>query len=184
MQILVPRLAAQNFVQVLRSMAPYGCGSNPWFGTMHSRVGNLCPGILHPIIVLLTRSPLSTPIAQSISGAAGTIFVKDLLHRVEGTTVSRVIRRCQQAVYRIWLKGMTGTYPTHAYLKRVGLVNSPDYQYCNAGVPETLTHFVCVCPQFREALTSAHNPVLQVVSSFLTRCVGPKWTVYGQCKKR
>ncbi len=32
-----------------------------------------------------------------------TIFVKDLLHRVEGTTVSRVIRRCQPAVYRVWL---------------------------------------------------------------------------------
>ena len=36
-----------------------------------------------------------------------TIFVKDLLYRSEGTTVSRVIRRCQPAVYRVWLKGMT-----------------------------------------------------------------------------
>ena len=90
-----------------------------------------------------------------------------LLHRLEGTTVSRVIRRCQTAVYRIWLKGMTGTYPTHAYLKQVGLAKSPDCPYCEMGVPATLTHFACVCPQFREAQTSAHNQVRQVVSSFL-----------------
>jgi ribonuclease HI len=111
-----------------------------------------------------------------------TIFVKDLLHRSEGTTVSRVIRRCQPAVYRVWLKGMTGTYPTYTYLKRVGLAKSPDCPYCAAGVPETLTHFACVCPQFREARTSAHNQVRQVVSSFFSRCVGPKWTVYEETR--
>ncbi len=32
-----------------------------------------------------------------------TIFVKDLLHRTEGTTVSQVNHRCQSAVYRVWL---------------------------------------------------------------------------------
>ena len=31
-----------------------------------------------------------------------TIFVKDLPHRKEGTPVSRVIRRCQPAVYLVW----------------------------------------------------------------------------------
>jgi hypothetical protein len=42
-----------------------------------------------------------------------TIFVKDLLHSTEETTVSRMICRCQPVVYRVWLKGMTGTYATH-----------------------------------------------------------------------
>ena len=95
------------------------------------------------------------------------IFVKDLLHSTEGTTVSRVIRRlgCQPAVYRVWLKGMTGTYPTSAYLKRVGSADSPDCPCCEAGVPETLTHFACIYPQFREARTSAHNQVRQVDST-------------------
>ena len=156
MRSLVERQKAQNFVQALRSMAPYGCGSSPLFESMHSRVGSHYPGIPLPIKVLLTRPPLSTPIAPSM--------------------------RCQPAVYRVWLKGMTGTYPTYTYLKRVGLAKSPDCPYCAAGVPETLTHFACVCPQFREARTSAHNQVRQVVSSFLTRCVGPKWTVYEETR--
>ncbi len=30
---------------------------------------------------------------------------------------------------------------------------------CQEGVPESLTHFACVCPKFREARTSAHNQV-------------------------
>ncbi len=64
---------------------------------------------------------VSTTIEQSISGA---LFVQDLLHRTEGTTLSRVIRRCQPAVYRVWMKGMTGTYPTYTYLKRVGLAST------------------------------------------------------------
>jgi hypothetical protein len=76
---------------------------------------------------------------------------------------------------------MTSTYPTYAYLKRVGLADSPDCLYCDARVPETLTHFACVsdsltvCPQFREARTSAHNQVRHVVSSFLIWWFGPQW---------
>ena len=59
---------------------------------------------------------------------------------------------------------------------------SPDCPYCDAGVPETLTHFACVCPQFREARKSAHNKVRQVVSSSLTRCVGPNGTVHEEMR--
>jgi ribonuclease HI len=88
-----------------------------------------------------------------------TIFVTDLLHRTEGSTVCRVIQRCTSAEYRIWLKCMTGTYPVQTYLKRVGLANSPMCPHCTEHVPETLTHFACVCPRFREARTSAHNQV-------------------------
>jgi len=111
-----------------------------------------------------------------------TIFVKDLLHRTEGATVSRVIRRSQPTVYRIWLKSMTDTYPTYAYLKRVELAKSRNCPYCAAGVPETLTHFACVCPQFRDARTSAHNQVRQVISSFLFRHVGPTWIVHEETR--
>ena len=75
---------------------------------------------------------------------------------------------------------MTGNYPTYAYLKRVGLAGSSDCPYCDAGVPETLTHFACVCPQFREARTSAHNQVRKVISSYLIRWVGSKWMVHEE----
>ncbi len=88
-----------------------------------------------------------------------TIFVTDLLHSIEGATVSHVIRRCTSTVYRIWLKCMTETYPVHTYLKWVGLANSPICPHYTGRVPETLTHFACVCPQFHAARTSAHNQV-------------------------
>jgi hypothetical protein len=79
------------------------------------------------------------------------------------------------------------TYPTYAYLKRVGLASSSDCQYCDAGVPETLTQFACVCPQFCEALTSAHNQVWKVmvwkvISFFLIQWGCPKWTVHEETR--
>ena len=75
---------------------------------------------------------------------------------------------------------MTSIYATYAYLKRVGLTGSSDCPYCDAGVPETLTHFACVCPQFCEALTSAHNQIRKLISSFLIQWDGPKWTVHEE----
>jgi hypothetical protein len=137
---------ALNCVPALKSTAlsSYGCVSSPLFRILHSRVRNHCPEIPPPIRVSLILALLSTSIWLSISGVLSLrrIFCiartdeKDLLHCTEGTTVSPVIRRCQQEVYRVWLKGMTGTYPTYAYLKRVGLAGSPDCRSCDAGVPE------------------------------------------------
>ena len=63
---------------------------------------------------------------------------------------------------------------------RVGLTKSRVCPYCTAGVPETLTHFACVCPQFREAQTSAHNQVRQVVSALLSLHVGPAWRMHEE----
>ena len=37
-----------------------------------------------------------------------TVFVTDLLHNWDGATVSRIIQRCEQAEYRIWLRCMLG----------------------------------------------------------------------------
>ena len=109
-----------------------------------------------------------------------TVFVTDLLHHKEGATVSKVIRRCTPAVYRIWLKCMTGTYPVQAHLKRIGIAKSPICPHCSQAVPESLTHFACVCPKFREARTSAHNQVRDVITSFLGNTVGPNWTMHEE----
>ena len=73
-----------------------------------------------------------------------TVFSTDLHQRREGATLSKVIRRCTPAEYRTWLKCMTGTYPVHAYLNRIGIAKSPICPYCPSAVPETLTHFACV----------------------------------------
>jgi hypothetical protein len=75
-----------------------------------------------------------------------TVFVTDLLHHKEGATVSKIIQRCAPAEYRTWLKCMTGTYPVQTYLNRIGVAKSPIYPHCPEAVPESLTHFACVCP--------------------------------------
>ena len=111
-----------------------------------------------------------------------TVFVTDLFDRKEGNTVSKLIRRCTPSEYRVWLKCMTGTYPVQAYLKRIGKAHSPICLHCGEGVPESLTHFACVCPKFREARTSAHNKVRDVVTSFLSSTLGSEWTLFEETR--
>jgi hypothetical protein len=74
-----------------------------------------------------------------------TVFVADLFDHKEGRTVSKLIRHCTPSEYRVWLKCMTGTYPVQAYLKHIGKAQSPICLHCGEGVPESLTHFACVC---------------------------------------
>jgi hypothetical protein len=47
---------------------------------------------------------------------------------------------------------------------------------------ESLAHFACVCPKFREARTSAHNQVRDVVTFFLTSTLGSEWTVFEETR--
>ena len=49
-------------VLVLRNMALYGCGSNPLFGSLRSRVRSHCLETPPPIKVLLIRFLRSTPV--------------------------------------------------------------------------------------------------------------------------
>jgi hypothetical protein len=55
---------------------------------------------------------------------------------------------------------------------------SPICPHCSEAVPESPTHLACVCPKFREARTSAHNHVLNVITSLLSNNVGPTWKMY------
>jgi hypothetical protein len=107
-------------------------------------------------------------------------FVKDLLHRTDGATVSSIVKRCGPAEYRVWLRCMMGIYPTQTYLHRVGLAPTQFCPHCMTATPETLAHFACVRPRFREARTSAHNQVRKAITSFLTPLVGPQWKIYEE----
>ena len=109
-----------------------------------------------------------------------TVFVQDLFHRPDGATVSSIIWRCGSAEYRVWLWCMMGIYLTQTYPHRMGLVPSQLCPHCTLAVPETLVHFACVCPKFREARLSAHNQVCHVITSFLTPLVVPHWKVYEE----
>jgi len=80
------------------------------------------------------------------------------------------------------LKCMTGIYPVQTYLHRIGVAKSPTCPHCQEGVPESLTHFACVCPKFREARTSAHNQVRDEITSFFTSTLGPLWKMFEETR--
>ena len=108
-----------------------------------------------------------------------TTFVRHLLHRSEGATIARVVSRCREAEYRVWVRAMADCYPVQAYLQRVTLAKSADCPYC-PGTKETLAHFACVCPQFREARTAAHNQVRKLISSLLVKCLPDRWELHEE----
>jgi hypothetical protein len=108
-----------------------------------------------------------------------TTFVRHLLHRSEGATIARVVSRCREAEYRVWVRAMADCYPVQAYLQRITLAKSADYPYC-PGTKETLAHFACVCPQFREARTAAHNQVRKLISSLLVKCLPDRWELHEE----
>jgi hypothetical protein len=68
------------------------------------------------------------------------------------------------------------------YLKRIGKAQSLICLHCGEGAPESLTHFACVCPKFREARTSAHNQVRDVVTSFLSSALGSEWNMFKETR--
>ncbi len=111
-----------------------------------------------------------------------TILVTNLLHHKEGATISKIIRCCQPAEYRVWLRCMTRIYPVQTYLQRIGVAKSSICPHCKEGVPESLTHFACVCPKFRYARTSAHNQVRDVITSFFTSTLSPLWKMLGETR--
>ena len=115
-----------------------------------------------------------------------TFFVRQLLHQKEGEIITRVVLRCSEAEYRVWVKAMTGRYPVQTYLHRVKLVSSPNCPFC-PGVRDTLTRLACISPQFQEASTAAHNRArnkLKTICTFLTKLLSKKWTIYEETHMR
>ena len=62
------------------------------------------------------------------------------------------------------------------------MAKSPICPHCSDVVPESLTHFACVCPKFREARTSAHNKVRIVITSFLNSTLGTNWKIFEETR--
>ncbi len=70
------------------------------------------------------------------------------------------------------------------YLHKIGKAPTPICWHCGEGVGETLTHFACICPKFREARTSAHIQVRRGITFFLARIIGRKWKMFEEtCMK-
>ena len=104
-----------------------------------------------------------------------TIFTRSLLTSRQGAAIARSISKCSDSEIRCWMKAMSGTYPTATYLRRIGILQSSECPHCSMGAAETLGHFACVCPRFREARTAAHNRAWDTVSSFIASKAGGHW---------
>ncbi len=104
--------------------------------------------------------------------------MRHLLHREEGAVLSRVVSRTDDAVLRVWYKSMTDIYQVQVYLHRIGVAKSSQCPHCSNTATETLAHFECVCPAFREARTVAHNQVRAVLAISLKDALSEDWEVF------
>ncbi len=117
-----------------------------------------------------------------------TQYVRHLLHREEGTVLSRLVSRNDNAVLRVWYKAMTGIYPVQVYLHSIGAVKSQQCPHCSNKELEMFTHFTCACPAFRacacpafrEARTAAHNQVRAVLADSLKNALPEDWNVFEE----
>ena len=75
---------------------------------------------------------------------------------------------------------ITDIYPVQTYLYRIGVVKSPHCLHCSDNAIETLTHFACVCPKFREARTAAHNQLRAVVVACLKSSLPEDWHTFEE----
>ncbi len=110
--------------------------------------------------------------------AAANRFHAAQLCLEEGRVLARVVSRNDDAVLQVWTRGMTDTYrsyPVQTYLHRIGAVQLQQCPHCSVNASETLTHFACVCPEFREARTSAHNHLHKVVTARLKSSLPEDW---------
>ena len=127
------------------------------------------------------KSILARVVAANILLAVksrSTIFVRSLFHSGQGTVIARSIQRCSVPAIRCWIKAMSGIYPTAAYLYRIGKTQSSVCPHCAMEATETLGHFACVCPRFREARTAAHDKAWGTISSFIASRAGNHWQFY------
>ncbi len=54
--------------------------------------------------------------------------------------------------------------------------------YVQSSWSQSLSHFACLCPKFREGQMPACNKVLDVITSFFTSTLRPTWTVFEETR--
>ena len=72
---------------------------------------------------------------------------------------------------------MSSTFPVYSFLFRIKKAISPLCPFCTQGVPETLTHFLKVCPKFHHARSAAHNQVREVLFRALKTHAATHWRI-------
>jgi len=94
--------------------------------------------------------------------------------------ILRSITHQPDSTVRLWMQSVGGLYPTAARLHHMlpALYPTAICHKCNMGVPETLSHFLTVCPGYREARTEAHNRSWASVMQVLVRAAPEGWQFF------
>jgi len=130
-----------------------------------------------------------------------TLLIRRAVERVElsaarmkGTAFSRLmlqdpancgpvletIGSMPDSTVRLWMQTVSGQYPTTARLHKMfpQKYRTATCPWCQLGVPETLGHFLSMCPKFREARTEAHNRCWRDILRVLERVSPASWKFF------
>ena len=117
-----------------------------------------------------------------------TTFSREmLLHPKNCGPVLAAVTSMPDSMARVWMQAVTGQYPTATRLHKwfPERYPTPNCSWCQhasvdgaQGVPETLSHFLTVCPRFREARTEAHNACWRAIMRDIDRVVAPEWQFF------
>jgi ribonuclease HI len=111
----------------------------------------------------------------------GTTFSREMLQDpVSCGPVLAAIGSMPDSTVRLWMQAATGQYPTTARLHKMFPLKYPSATcpWCQLRVPETLGHFLTMCPRFREARTEAHNRCWRAIMRTLAGALSTGWQVY------
>ena len=134
------------------------------------------PGDLVPDRALIRCA--AEGLTRLVARTKTTIFTRDmLLDPVHCGAILGNIHYQPDSVVRVWMQMSSGLYPTSSRLHRVfpSKYPSPICSRCTMHVPETLNHFLNVCPRFRAARTEAHNRSWSTIYKLLVRAAPPGW---------
>ena len=118
---------------------------------------------------------------RAAAQARCTNFSREMLQDpVNCSAILTAIPSQPDSLVRLWMQVVCGLYPTMARLHRIlpNKFRSANCSWCGANVPETLCHFVSVCPRFHDARTAAHNRTWQVIIADLKRIMLPGWRLF------
>ena len=105
-----------------------------------------------------------------------TLFAVTLFQSPPGVLPANTLKHCSPSAVRCWIRAIGGLLPLANYLHRIGRATSCTCPYCPAPV-ETLAHFACSCPQFRDARTKAHDIAWQHITQCIQRYLPLDWSL-------
>ena len=77
------------------------------------------------------------------------------------------------------MQALCGTFPTNHKLSLMRKIPNPDCDFC-PGTAEHMCHWQCLCPQYDDARTAAHNRIWSSLYSHIKRHADTKWQLTAE----